>query len=112
MKKENIILTIVSVILVGIFVYSLFFTTPKYNVTINAGDGSEAVSLTVKKFKKVEKPADPVKEGYTFLGWYVDDQEYNFDTEVLSDLDIEARFEEIITTTTTKNTKKTTKKKK
>ena len=43
--------------------------------------------------QKVERPAtDPEKVGYTFAGWYVGNTEYDFDSEVTEDIQIEAKF--------------------
>ncbi len=60
-------------------------------------DGENAI--TVPYGFKILKPADPVRETtaearYTFLGWYVGDTEWNFDTDVVtSDLDIQSKWE-------------------
>ena len=56
-------------------------------------DGAEEVQ-TVKEGEKASKPADPVKEGYNFLGWYVGDAEYAFDA-VTADVTVTAKFEEV-----------------
>ena len=34
--------------------------------------------ITVEKGEKVPKPQDPQKAGYTFDGWYVDDEKWSF----------------------------------
>ena len=62
-----------------------------YTVTINKN------TIRVAEGTILERPADPVKEGYKFIGWYVGDKEYDFSAPVMSDLVIEARFEKIDT---------------
>ena len=51
MKKENIVLLVVSVVLVVIFVYSLFFSTPTYTVTFDTDGGSKVAEVRVKRNK-------------------------------------------------------------
>ena len=62
-----------------------------YTVTINKN------TIRVAEGTTLPQPADPVKEGYKFIGWYVGDKEYDFSAPVMSDLVIEARFEKIDT---------------
>lgn len=66
-----------------------------HTVTLIVGDNE--TTQTVKDGDTAEKPKDPVKEGYKFIGWYVGDKEYDFSAPVMSDLVIEARFEKIDT---------------
>ena len=68
--------------------------TAKYEVTkytVSFSDGIE--SQSVEHGKTVIKPADPVKEGYTFVGWYHGDEEYDFNTPVTANLTLTAKFE-------------------
>ena len=53
----------------------------------------DGVSQIVEEGQKAVKPVEPVKEGYTFKGWYVGDTEYDFDTPVTSDLIIESKWQ-------------------
>lgn len=62
-----------------------------YKVTIGGQ------TIPVKENDLVNRPTDPVKPGYKFIGWYVGDKEYDFSQPVTSDLVIEARFEKIAT---------------
>ena len=66
-----------------------------HTVTLIVDDNE--TKQTVKDGEKAQKPADPAKEGYKFIGWYVGDKEYDFSAPVMTDLVIEARFEKIDT---------------
>ncbi|MCI8829249.1 MAG: hypothetical protein HFE98_10510 [Ruminiclostridium sp.] len=44
--------------------------TEAYKVTFNSQGGSNVASKTVAKNSTVTKPADPTKTGYTFGGWF------------------------------------------
>ena len=63
-----------------------------YTVVI---DGKE---VTVEEGKTLARPADPKKEGYKFIGWFVGDKEFDFNTPITGNLKIEARFEKLPTT--------------
>lgn len=63
-----------------------------YTITFNFG--SEVKTINVKEGEKVSIPKEtPRKEKYKFIGWYIGDTEYDFDTPVEKDLTIVAKFE-------------------
>ena len=70
-----------------------------YTVTFDTDGGSEVSSQTIEEGKKVTKPTDPTKDGYTFDNWYTTDSfETIFDfenTTITSDTTIYAHFEEL-----------------
>ncbi len=73
-----------------------------YTVTFVTNGGTEIPSQTVNEGDKVSKPTDPVREYYTFEGWYSDSdltEEYDFASPVTSDLTLYADWEELIPTT-------------
>ncbi len=43
-----------------------------YTVTFDSNGGSDVAKQTVTSGEKVNKPADPTREGYEFAGWYTD----------------------------------------
>ena len=71
--------------------YSVSYTlTPTYKVTFEGASTTE--TLLAGKDTPVVKPTTPIKEGYTFAGWYKGDTVWNFDDPVTSDMTLTARF--------------------
>lgn len=71
----------------------------KYTVSFDSQGGSEAEGQTVEFSDKVKEPSEPpVKEGYTFLGWYLEPEcknRYDFDmSTVSSDMTLYAGWEQ------------------
>ena len=53
----------------------------------------EKESVSVKEGEKASEKEAPQKEGYTFLGWYLEDQKYDFETPVSTDITLCAKWE-------------------
>ena len=66
----------------------------KYNVTFNNDDIEEKVE--VEENTLLAKPTDPTKEGYNFLGWYLDNQKFDFSTPITSDITLVAKWTKVI----------------
>ena len=67
-----------------------------YTVSFNANGGTEVASQTIYHGEKASKPADPVKAGYTFDGWYYNGEPWSFGGHVVtSDMMIEAHWKAI-----------------
>ncbi len=61
--------------------------------TVTFLDGENVVDTQrVREGRTVSKPADPVKEGYTFGGWYVGETVYNFESAVTGTLTLTAKW--------------------
>ena len=70
---------------------------PTYTVNFELDGGSPAIEpQTVEKYKKVEKPANPEKEGYTFEGWFTEPEGggdlFDWNTQIKSDTTIYAHW--------------------
>ena len=70
-------------------------------VTFDSAGGSEVAPQSVPQGQQVQRPADPVKEGYAFIGWYDKaDLEYSnmpewtFSYPVTKDLELVAQWME------------------
>ena len=71
-----------------------------YTVTFDVGGGTEIASQRVREGERVDKPEDPIKIAagdttYTFKGWYVGEEEYDFGRAVTSDLIITAKWDSV-----------------
>lgn len=62
----------------------------KYTVTFDV-DGAKTTE-TVEENAKVTKPVDPIKEGYTFEGWYTGTTKFNFATEITGNITLTAKW--------------------
>lgn len=65
----------------------------EFNVKFQDDEGKLISYVIVKKGMTVEKPIDPIKEGYKFIGWYKDMEIYDFNFEVTVDMVLTAKFE-------------------
>lgn len=74
-----------------------------YVVKFETDGGTTISNQIVNKGSKVTKPIDPVKDGYTFEGWTLNDEIYDFNTTVESDIKLKAKWEKIKETTSTNN---------
>ena len=64
-----------------------------YTVTFNSDGGSAVAAQTVESGKTATKPADPTKSGYTFKGWFLGDDKFDFGTPVTVNITLKAIWE-------------------
>ena len=63
-------------------------------VTLDKQDGGFTQKINVKKGEKLEKPADPEREGYVFVEWQLKEKKYDFDASVKSNITLVATWKE------------------
>ncbi len=72
-------------------------------VTFDSAGGSEVAPQSVPQGQPAQRPADPIKEGYTFIGWYdkadleykyYNMPEWNFRYSVTKDMELVAQWME------------------
>lgn len=56
-------------------------------------DGENTAPPQIRANAPADQPADPTKEGYTFIGWYNGESEWNFETPVTADLTLTAKWQ-------------------
>lgn len=66
-----------------------------YNVIFDSDGGSEVEEQVIKSGNKVIKPKDPIKEDYEFVGWVLNNDIYDFDKIVNSDITLVAKWKKV-----------------
>ncbi len=70
------------------------FAKNTYSITIDDGVNAPT-EIEVEHGEKLKEPEVPTKDGYTFLGWYVGKDTFDFSNEITESAQIEARWAEI-----------------
>lgn len=74
---------------------AIFELIPTYAVTFHVDGGTEVPDQTIVEGGKATKPADPIKEGYVFNGWYRDAAfaaAFDFNTAITADTTVYAKW--------------------
>jgi len=64
-------------------------------VQFECNGGSEIESITVKAGSTIDRPKEPIKDGYSFAGWYSDkdfDIEFGFENPIVQDATLYAKW--------------------
>ncbi len=95
--KKKIHIKILFILLLLLIGYSnVQALDEKYTVTFDINNGKDTNIIQVDANALLEKPVDPVKQGYIFAGWYKDidyEYEYDFTTPVVSDMTLYAKWD-------------------
>ncbi|WP_054251454.1 InlB B-repeat-containing protein [Neofamilia massiliensis] len=67
----------------------------KVKVTFDSNGGSKVEAVEVEKGKTVEKPADPTREGFEFVGWYLGNEKFDFASPVNENITLKAVWSQI-----------------
>lgn len=65
----------------------------KYIVSFDSDGGSSVVNQEILEGEKVIKPSNPIKEGYLFIEWQLNNQTYDFNNPVTSNLILTAKWQ-------------------
>lgn len=56
----------------------------------------ESTTIELNKGDQLERPSAPVKDNHEFVGWYLDNDKFDFDSKINQDLVLNARFNELV----------------
>ena len=71
-----------------------------YTVTFNSDGGSVVRNQTINENSTARVPAEPTKTGYSFAGWYLEDELFDFETPITGNITLVAKWDEISYTVT------------
>lgn len=83
------------VILQGAFSIIIDPLQEVFTVTFDSNGGTPVKNQPVKKGEKLKKPQDPTKVGAEFLGWYLGDKLFDFNTAIDKNITLVARWRTI-----------------
>ena len=68
----------------------------EFQITFDTLGGSNVPNQIKEYMTKVDKPQDPVKEGYTFVEWQYEGKQFDFNTKVTKDITLTAKYKIVI----------------
>lgn len=69
-----------------------YFSPEKVTINFDSNGGSQVEAIETEKGKVAEKPADPTRQGLTFVGWFLDGEEFDFSSPVNEDITLKAKW--------------------
>lgn len=75
--------------------YAVWAEISRYIVSFNTNGGTAVASKIVKEGEVVTEPNSPTREGYTFAGWTLDNNAYDFSNKIEQDIILVANWNPI-----------------
>ena len=63
-----------------------------YEVKFDSDGGTSVTTQTIQEGKKASTPIDPTKDGYTFVYWMYNGEEFDFSTLIYNDIVLVAKW--------------------
>ncbi len=76
----------------------------EFTITFDSDGGSAVAQQIIKEGSTVTKPSNPTKSGYEFKGWFINDNEYVFESLVSDNITLKAKWEKVSTGNTESKT--------
>ncbi len=64
----------------------------KFTISFDTDGGSAVAPLTIQKNQIIPEPSIPIKSGFKFDGWYLGDNEWDFNTPVTESITLKAKW--------------------
>jgi len=104
-KRIALIVAIVGIILIVLTILFVNFGNSKkqydkvenivyYNVTFDYGN-NQIEKLEIKNGNRISQPKISEREGMVFLGWYLDDELYDFNKKITKNIKLIAKWQEL-----------------
>ncbi len=93
-KKSLVIKIVLAIIVIAVVILVLLKACSghEYKIIFDSNGGSKIHSIMVKANSLIERPTDPERDGYTFVGWYYNKKLYDFDTKVTKNMTLKAKW--------------------
>lgn len=66
----------------------------KVNVVFDSNGGNDIESVETEIGNVISKPSDPVKDGYEFISWQLDNEDFDFDTKITENITLTAKWKQ------------------
>lgn len=108
-KKFWLILGIIIILIVALILFLFFHDKEQSHndkkqeetlseeyitVSFDTDGGSNIDSVVIKIGETIKEPDIPTKDGYTFKGWYIEEEEFSFSKPITEEITLKAKWEE------------------
>ncbi len=97
MKKKSFVLGFIALavialggLLIGLYVFRSF------DVVFDSKGGTSVAAEKVVNGQTVSEPQTPVLNGYIFDGWYLNGEEFDFNTKITEDITLTGKWNSIV----------------
>lgn len=99
--RKSFVMSMLLILLIPLFLFSCNQPTNEsnkesknYTISFDSNGGTEIADLVIEEDGKITMPVEPKKEGYTFLGWYCENELWDFANDIVKDdINLNAKWE-------------------
>jgi len=95
-KKYKVICYLLSSVIVVLTLILFLYYQTTVTVIFDSKGGTIFPAVEVRPYSVLNKPNDPVLEGYKFLGWFLDGELYDFNQKVSDDIILVAKWQSVL----------------